>query len=135
MAHLKGGGLWAGSPYGPRRKRAKIVDASILLAPKAPKQKFGCQPQTLEGEGGGGSRGGGTPPPPAVYGRCNASLGLGVGVGAQGQGKRGGGALEFVEGKGMVLFSWAFLKQIFKPTPHRTGPWHVGLCDLVCGMG
>ena len=35
-----------------------------------PKQNFGYQPQTLEGEAGGG----GTPPPPAVYGRSNTSL-------------------------------------------------------------
>ena len=28
----------------------KNSEASILLAPKAPKQNFGCQPQTLEGE-------------------------------------------------------------------------------------
>ena len=50
--------------------------ASILLALKAPKQNFGCQPQTLAGEeGGGGSRGGGyPPPPPTVYGRSDTSL-------------------------------------------------------------
>ena len=39
-------------------------EAEILLAPKAPKQNFGYQPQTLEGEGGGGDwglRGGGVP--------------------------------------------------------------------------
>ena len=53
------GGL-AGTPPPPRvpllvlrRWRAKIFSASILLAPKAPKQNFGCQPQTVEGEGGG----------------------------------------------------------------------------------
>ena len=57
--------LLPGSPYGPRRRRAKDFEASILLAPKGPKQKFGCQPQTLEGEEGG---------PPAVYGRSNTSL-------------------------------------------------------------
>ena len=53
----------------------EIFEAEILLAPKVPKQKFGCQPQTLAGEeeGGGGS-GGVPPPPPAVYGRSNASL-------------------------------------------------------------
>ena len=32
------------------RRRAENFEASILLAPKAPKHKFGCQPQTLEGE-------------------------------------------------------------------------------------
>ena len=40
-------------------------------------KNFGCEPQTLEGEGGGAGGfggGGGTPPPPAVYGRSNASL-------------------------------------------------------------
>ena len=36
-----------------------IFEAYILLAPKAPKQSFGCQPQTLEGEEGGGVQGGG----------------------------------------------------------------------------
>ena len=46
--------LLPGSPYGPRQRRAETFEASILLAPKAPKQNFGCQPQTLEGEGGGG---------------------------------------------------------------------------------
>ena len=65
------GGVWLGppllpgSPCGPRRRRAKHFEASILLAPKALKQNFGCQPQTLEGEGGGGLGGpgeGGTPP-------------------------------------------------------------------------
>ena len=40
-------------------------EAQILLAPKAPKQNFGCLPQTLEGEGGA---------PPAVYGRSSTSL-------------------------------------------------------------
>ena len=39
-----------------------------------PKQNFGCQPQTLEGEEGGG---GCTPPPPTVYGRSHTSLGCG----------------------------------------------------------
>ena len=58
---LKGGGgglagtpLLPGSPYGPRRRRAESFEASIVLAPKAPKQNSGCQPQTLEGEEGGG---------------------------------------------------------------------------------
>ena len=49
--------LLLGFPYGPRRRRAKNFEASILLAPK---QIFGCQPQTLqgeEGEGGGSSYG------------------------------------------------------------------------------
>ena len=32
----------------------KIFEASILLALKAPKQNFGCQPQTLQEEEGGG---------------------------------------------------------------------------------
>ena len=35
-----------------------MVPAFNLLAPKAPKQNFGCQPQTLEGEEGGSRRGG-----------------------------------------------------------------------------
>ena len=47
------------------------AEASILLAPKAPKQKFGCQPQ---GEDRGGVQGGDYPPPPAVYGRSTTSL-------------------------------------------------------------
>ena len=56
----------------PAEGRPKIL---ILLAPKAPKQNFGCQPQTLEGdEVGGGVQGGGAPPPPAVYSRSNRSL-------------------------------------------------------------
>ena len=72
------GGVWLGppllpgSPHGPRRRGAKKFEASILLAPNAPKQNSGCQPQTLEGEEGG--PGGGTPPPPTVYGRSNTSL-------------------------------------------------------------
>ena len=54
----------------------KTFEAEILLAAKAPKQNFGCQPPTLEGEEGGGLGGGGvTPPPPAVYGRSNTSRG------------------------------------------------------------
>ena len=45
----EGGGVWLGppllpgSPYGPRRRRAGDFEASILLAPKEPKQSFGCQ--------------------------------------------------------------------------------------------
>ena len=46
--------LLPGSPCGPRRRRAKLFEAEILLAPKAPKQNFGCQPQTFEGEEEGG---------------------------------------------------------------------------------
>ena len=47
-----GEGVWLGPPssLGPPRVPA---EAQILLAPKAPKQNFGCQPQTLEGEEGG----------------------------------------------------------------------------------
>ena len=41
------------SPYVPAKGGQKIFKASILLAPKAPKQNFGCQPQTLEGDGMG----------------------------------------------------------------------------------
>ena len=64
--------LLPGSPYGPRRKRAEKFYAFILLAPKAPKQNFACQPQTLEGgEEGGGGLGGGTPP---ILLRCRAVL-------------------------------------------------------------
>ena len=55
--------LLPGSPYGPRRRRAKDFEASILLGPKGPKQNFGCQPQTLEGEEGGGGGPGGAYPP------------------------------------------------------------------------
>ena len=51
---LAGTPLLLGSPYGPRRRRAGNFEASVLLAPKAPKQNVGCQPQTLEGGGGGG---------------------------------------------------------------------------------
>ena len=52
---LAGTPLLPGSPYGPCRRRAKKIEALILLAPKAPKQNFGCQPQTLEeAEGGRG---------------------------------------------------------------------------------
>ena len=62
-----GAPLLLGSPYGPRRRRAENFYASILLAPKAQKQNFGCQPQTLEGGEGG------YPPSSssAVYGRSN----------------------------------------------------------------
>ena len=53
---LAGTPLLPESPYGTRRRGAEHFEASILLAPKAPKQNFGCQPQTLEAEewGGGG---------------------------------------------------------------------------------
>ena len=67
-------GGFGGGPPPPRAplwsppKAGQNFGAQILLAPKAPKQKFGCQPQTLEGEGGG------DPPPPAVYSRSNTSL-------------------------------------------------------------
>ena len=71
---LKGGGggggglagtpLLPGTPYGPRRRRAENFEDSILLALKTPKQNFGCQPQTFEGdEGGGGVQAGGYPLP------------------------------------------------------------------------
>ena len=67
-----GGGLGPpssrGSPCGPCQRRAKIVEAQILLAPKAPKQNFGGQPQTLEGDEGGP---GGVPP---LLLRCTAVL-------------------------------------------------------------
>ena len=56
--------LLPGSPCGPRRRRAKTFEAQILLAPKAPKQKFGCPPQTLERKGGGVQE----PPPPSSCG-------------------------------------------------------------------
>ena len=51
-----GGGLAgtpssSGPPMVPTEGGPKIL--KLLLAPKAPKQNFGCQPQTLEGEGGG----------------------------------------------------------------------------------
>ena len=44
-----GGGLAGtprlpGSPYAPRRRGAENFEASILLAPKGPKQNVGCQP-------------------------------------------------------------------------------------------
>ena len=48
---LAGTPLLLGSPYGPRRGRAKIFSVYIFLAPKALKQNFGCQPGTLKGEG------------------------------------------------------------------------------------
>ena len=80
-----GGGGLAGSPppsslpgypCSSCRRWAKNVSAQILLASKAPKQKFGCQPQTLEREEGGpGGRGrGGVPPPPPRLLRCTAVL-------------------------------------------------------------
>ena len=62
---LKGGAL-AGTPPPPRiplwspPKAGRKLGAQILLAPKAPKQNLGCQPQTLEVEEGG--PGGGYPP-------------------------------------------------------------------------
>ena len=82
---LKGGerGVWLGPPSSlgppmvPAEGGPKVFEASILLALKAPKQKFGCQPQTLEGEEGWGVQGGVPPPPPAVYGRSNTSRGGG----------------------------------------------------------
>ena len=61
-----------GPPMVPAEGGPKSFEASIRLAPKVPKQNFGCQPPTLEGEEGG--PGGGTPPPPAVYGRSTTSL-------------------------------------------------------------
>ena len=78
-----GGGGWLGPPSSqgppmvPRRRGAEHFEAEILLAPKAPKKNFGCQPQTLEGEEGGGGPGEGAPPPPEVYGRSSTSLPLG----------------------------------------------------------
>ena len=70
-----GGGGWDPTPprvplWSPRR-RANIFSAEILLAPKAPKQNFGCQPQTLEGEMGGGGGPGGLP---LLFLRCTAVL-------------------------------------------------------------
>ena len=72
-----------GPPVVPSEGGPKIFEASILLAPKVPKQTFGCQPQTLQeeegggegvqGEGGRGGVRGGTTPPPTVYGRSNTS--------------------------------------------------------------
>ena len=64
----EGGGFGWGPPP-PRvlpMVPAKTFEASILLAQKAPKQNFGCQPQTLEGE----ERGGGVP----LFLRCAAVL-------------------------------------------------------------
>ena len=71
--HEKGGGGvgWEVSTCGSERGGG-VAGTPLLLgspcglclsAPKAPKQNFGCQPQTLEGEegglgGGGGLRGG-----------------------------------------------------------------------------
>ena len=59
---LKGGGIGRDPPssQGPPKAGPAIFEASILLAPKAPKQNFGCQPPTFEGEEGG--PGGGDPP-------------------------------------------------------------------------
>ena len=53
--------------WSPPKAGQKFLEAEILLAPKAPKQNFGCQPQTLEGEEGGG----GVPP---LLLRCTAVL-------------------------------------------------------------
>ena len=56
----RGGGLTGtppssqGPPVVPAKGGPKHFEASILLAPKAPKQNFGFRPQTLEGEEGGG---------------------------------------------------------------------------------
>ena len=81
----RGRGVWLGHPssQGPPMVPAEgeNLEASILLAPKAPKQHFGCQPQTLEGQGRGVQGGGGggyPPPPPTVYGRSKTSLGGGA---------------------------------------------------------
>ena len=63
---MAGTPLLPGSPTVPEN-----FEASILLAPKAPKQNFGCQPQTLEGEEGGVA----PPPPRTAYGRSTTSLG------------------------------------------------------------
>ena len=63
-----GRGVWLGPPSSEGRPTApaeggpRIIEASILLAPKAPTQHFGCQPQTLEGEEEGGGGQGGNPP-------------------------------------------------------------------------
>ena len=76
-----GGGVWLEPPSSqgppmPRRGQAENIEASILLAPKAPKQNVGCQSQTLEGEEGEGRgvQGGGGGPPPPVFGPSNTSL-------------------------------------------------------------
>ena len=39
-------------PMAPAEGGAEHFEAEILLAPKAPKENCGCQPQTSEGEGG-----------------------------------------------------------------------------------
>ena len=51
---LAGTPVLPGSPYGPHGRRANNFEAEILLAPKARKQNFGCQPRALQGEDGGG---------------------------------------------------------------------------------
>ena len=55
------GGLQFCARDRPASVPALTTTASMLLAPKAPKQNFGCQPPTLEGEEGGGGPGGGYP--------------------------------------------------------------------------
>ena len=55
----------------------KILKLKSSWQRRRQSKHFGCQPQTLEGEGGGGGgvvQGGGTRPPPTVYGRSNTSL-------------------------------------------------------------
>ena len=69
----------------PAEGRPKNFEASILLAPKAPKQKCGVSLKHYKRrrDGGTGSKGrevggvrGGTPPPHTVYGPSNTSLGV-----------------------------------------------------------
>ena len=80
LKHWKGrrgggeGGVYGGTPPHtpppPHSLFCRGLRSTIQNRPKqAPKQSFGCQPQTLEGEeGGGGSA------CPTVYGRSNTSL-------------------------------------------------------------
>ena len=66
-----------GSPTVSAKGRPKKTVSLDRLGAEVPKQNFGCQPQTLEGEEGGSRGGGGVLPPPPVYGRPNKSLGRG----------------------------------------------------------
>ena len=70
-----GRGVWLGPPPPPRVLvliPAQNFETSILLAPNAPKQNFGCQPKP----GGGGRGGGGVHP---LLLRCTAVLHWGGG--------------------------------------------------------